>query len=203
MTGPYPERRPRGPTTVPDPYVDGTFEWWHLSEASPEFREAVGDGWLPPQGRVLDVGCGLGTELGWLAERGYTAVGIDLSSAACSRAQARFPKALFFPTDLRRLPFVDATFDLALDRGCFHYLSPLDRPKYESGLRRVLKPGGRLLLRASLRAAGVRNDISEDVIRSTFAGWTIQAMSQRKIPSDTRQLEVLVVRLERPVTTTG
>lgn len=62
---------------------------------------------------------------------------------------------------------------------------------------------GRLLLRASLRAAGVRNDISEDVIQSTFAGWTVHTMDGRKIPSDTRQLEVLAVRLERPVTSAG
>lgn len=180
-----------------DPYLDGTCSWWNLSEASPELQEAVADGWLPTHGRVLDVGCGLGSEIGWLAELGYSGVGIDLSVAACTQAQARFPTALFFPADLRQLPFLDQTFDVALDRGCFHYLPEPDRSKYERELRRVLKPGGRLLLRASLHAAEVRNDISEEVIRSTFDGWTVRALARQKIPSDTRQLEVLVVRLER------
>lgn len=181
-----------------DPYLDGTCEWWHLSVASPEIRSAVLDGWIPAEGRVLDVGCGLGTEVGWLAERGYTAVGIDLSRAACIQAQARFAKGLFLQADVRHLPFLDHTFEISLDRGCFHYLPAADRPQYACELSRVLKPGGRLLLRASLRAAGARNDISEDVIRGTFADWTIQSLELSEIPSDTRRLDVLIARLERP-----
>lgn len=89
------------------------------------------------------------------------------------------------------------SFEIALDRGCFHYLPVSDRLRYESELRRVLTPGGRLLLRASLRAAGVRNDISEDVIRATFAKWDLRSVERAEIPSDTRLLEVLMVRLER------
>jgi hypothetical protein len=59
----------------------------------------------------------------------------------------------------------------------------------------VLKPGGKLLLRPSLRAAGVRNDIDEQVIRTVFGGWDIQHMTRATVPSDTRTLELLVVRL--------
>jgi hypothetical protein len=51
------------------------------------------------------------------------------------------------------------------------------------------------LLRASLRAAGVRNDINENVIRATFPGWTIKSMQQAQIPSDTRLHGVLPVHL--------
>ncbi|MGH7642102.1 MAG: class I SAM-dependent methyltransferase [Candidatus Dormibacteria bacterium] len=180
-----------------DPYLDGSCVWWHLSEGSPELQGALADGWLPASGRALDVGCGLGSEAGWLAGRGYSVVGIDLSETACVQAQHRFPGALFFPADMRRLPFLDQTFEVALDRGCFHYLAATDRFRYERELSRVLKPGGRLLLRASLRSAGLRNDISEGVIRSTFSGWTIRSLDERQVPSDTRMLDVLVVRLER------
>jgi len=41
-----------------DHYEDGTCSWWHLSQPPPELVAAVGDGWLPGGGRVLDVGCG-------------------------------------------------------------------------------------------------------------------------------------------------
>jgi hypothetical protein len=62
-------------------------------------------------------------------------------------------------------------------------------------LRRVLRPGGRLLLRASLMAAGVRNDIDEQVIRPVFAGWRVGHLERTRIPSDTRLLDVLLVLL--------
>lgn len=46
--------------------------------------EAVGD--LPP-GRSLDLGCGEGGDVLWLAERGWHATGIDLSETAVQRAR--------------------------------------------------------------------------------------------------------------------
>ena len=79
--------------------------------------------------------------------------------------------------------------------GCFQYLAPEDRPGYAAELRRLLRPGGKLLPRASLRAAGVRDDIDEDVIRAAFAGWRVELMQRTKVPSDTRWLDVLLVRL--------
>ena len=97
--------------------------------------------------------------------------------------------------DLRWLPFASPCFDAAVDRGCFQYLAADDRPRYSNELRRVLRPGGKLLLRASLRAAGVRNDIDEAVISHTFTGWRIEQMLRAAVPSDTRILEVILARL--------
>jgi hypothetical protein len=82
-----------------------------------------------------------------------------------------------------------------VDRGCFQYLEPGDRPGYAAEVSRVLKPAGKLLLRPSLRAAGVRNDIDEQVIRTVFDGWRIEHMTRAAVPSDSRTLELLVVRL--------
>jgi hypothetical protein len=42
---------------------------------------------------------------------------------------------------------------------------------------------------------GVRNDIDEHVIRAVFGRWHIQHMTRATVPSDTRTLELLVVRL--------
>jgi hypothetical protein len=41
----------------------------------------------------------------------------------------------------------------------------------------------------------VRNDIDEQVIRTVFGGWHIQHMTRAAVPSDTRTLELLVIRL--------
>jgi SAM-dependent methyltransferase len=73
---------------VTDHYADGTCQWWHLSPPSPELLAALGDGWLAPGGRVLDVGCGLGAEAGYLASAGWQAVGIDVSKAVIARTFA-------------------------------------------------------------------------------------------------------------------
>jgi SAM-dependent methyltransferase len=186
-----------------DHYADGTYRWWHLSRPSPELISALGDGWFLSRGRVLDIGCGLGTEIGYLAVTGWQAVGIDLSQTAIAQAAAAHDDAAFARADVRQLPFRQHCFDAAVDRGCFHYLGPGDRPAYAAELRRVLRPGGKLLLRASLRAGGVRNDMDEAVIGRTFAGWRIEHMERAKVPSDTRTLEVIVARLATFVPSRG
>lgn len=178
-----------------DHYADGTYRWWHLSGPSPELLAALADGWLPSSGRVLDVGCGLGVEAGYLAAAGWQVAGIDLSAVALARAAAEHDGAAFMRADVRRLPFHRHCFDAALDRGCFHYLAPEDRLRYADELRRVLRPGARLLLRASLRAAGARNDIDEAVIGHTFAAWQIEHVQRAAVPSDTRMLEMILARL--------
>jgi SAM-dependent methyltransferase len=138
---------------------------------------------------------GLATEAGHLASTGWQVAGIDLSEVALARAAAEQDHAAFLRADVRRLPFHDHCLDAAVDRGCFHYLPPGDHPRYSAELRRVLRPGGKLLLRASLRAAGARNDIDEAVIRHTFAAWQMEHMERAAVPSDTRLLDVLIARL--------
>jgi hypothetical protein len=44
-------------------------------------------------------------------------------------------------------------------------------------------------------AVGVPNDIDEEVVRAVFGHWHIQHMTRATVPSDTRTLELLVVRL--------
>jgi SAM-dependent methyltransferase len=178
-----------------DHYANETCRWWHLSGPSPELISALDEGWLPPSGRALDIGCGLGSEVGYLASAGWQVVGIDVSEVAIARAAAGHRDASFARADVRRLPFGRHCFDAALDRGCFHYLPPDDRPVYADELRRVLKPGGKLLLRPSLRTAGVRNDMNEAVIGAAFARWRIEHMERAAVPSDTRMLEVIIARL--------
>jgi len=118
-----------------------------------------------------------------------------LSQVALAQAAAGGDGATFMRADVRQLPFHQDCFDAALDRGCFHYLEPRDRLRYAEELRRVLRPGARLLLRASLHAAGVRNDIDETVIGRTFATWHVEHMQRAAVPSDTRTLQVILARL--------
>jgi SAM-dependent methyltransferase len=183
-----------------DEYATEAYRWWHLSEPSPELHLAIDEKWITSPGRVLDLGCGLGTELGFLAQlaqRGFVSVGVDLSAVALSRAADHYPDVSFVRADVLNLPFASEEFDVLLDRGCFHYMPAQSRARYEQEARRMLRPGGRLLLRACLRSEGIRNDLDEDMLRQTFAHWRVVQITHAEIPSDTRRLEALVVRLER------
>lgn len=180
-----------------DPYLDNVYQWWHLSYPSPELLAAESDGWLGQPGRVLDAGCGLGTEIGYLAGRGWRVIGLDLSEPALRRASQEHPGLSFIRGDVLHLPFQARAFDLLLDRGCFHYLSGHERTNYAAEARRVIRPGGRMLLRACLTSAGMGNDVDEDVISGCFEGWSIDSLKHAKLPSDTRTLPALEIRLRR------
>jgi predicted TPR repeat methyltransferase len=81
------------------------FTLWHLSVSSPELTQAIEDGWFPTRGRVLDLGCGAGTEVGFLAGLGATSVGIDLSVHALTIASGEHASGRFVQADVGRLPF--------------------------------------------------------------------------------------------------
>jgi SAM-dependent methyltransferase len=182
---------------VTDPYAAGVYRWWHLSRVSPELLAAEADNWLGKPGSVLDIGCGLGVELAYLAQEGWRACGIDVSAIALQRARADHAEVAFIEADALRLPFATRAFDLVLDRGCFQYLDPQQRQAYSAEAERVLRPDGRMLLRACLNCAGIRNDITEAVIASVFAGWPIDFLKPVQVPSDTREMPALEVRLRR------
>ena len=61
----------------------------------------------------------------------------------------------------------------------------------------MLRPGGRLLLRACLTSAGVRNEVTEAGFLAAFAGWQCDSVRQGRLVSDTREMPALIVRLQR------
>jgi SAM-dependent methyltransferase len=165
---------------------------------SPELLEALADGWIAPPARVLDLGCGLGVELGALAGRGFQAVGIDTSVVAVERARRAHPQVEFVVGDVLDLPFEAESFDVIIDRGCFDSIPGADRSRYEREAWRVLRPGGRFLLRAFRATPGERSDVSAGVVRRHFARWDIAAEGEGRIPSDARLMDAVLARLEKP-----
>jgi ubiquinone/menaquinone biosynthesis C-methylase UbiE len=94
--------------------------------------------------RVLDLGCGNGALLEALAERIELGVGVDVSSAMIARARSRVTHALRFETiSGPSLPFSDRSFDVVTSFLSFRYL---DWDPVLREIRRVLSPGGRLLI---------------------------------------------------------
>jgi SAM-dependent methyltransferase len=180
-----------------DPYLDGTYRWWHLPGPSPELLAAAEDGWLGPAGIAVDLGCGLGTEASFLAASGWAVIGVDLSAAAVRAASASPAGVTFLQADALALPLRDGRADLLIDRGCFHYVDAADRIRYAREAERVLRRGGQFVLRACRSAAAVPNDIGPAVIESVFRDWRIDQLSTEDIPSGTRSMPAIVVRLHR------
>jgi ubiquinone/menaquinone biosynthesis C-methylase UbiE len=96
--------------------------------------------------RILDAGCGSGPLAAALTEKGATVTGFDASPAMVELARQRLGKgAALQVADLSQpLPFKDGSFDDVVSSLVLHYLKDWSAPLTE--LRRVLKPGGRLIL---------------------------------------------------------
>jgi len=96
--------------------------------------------------RILDAGCGSGLLAAALIEKGAVVTGFDASPAMVELARQRLGDgADLRVADLSRpLPFADGAFDDVVVSLVLHYLRDWSAPLAE--LRRVLTPGGRLIL---------------------------------------------------------
>jgi SAM-dependent methyltransferase len=101
-------------------------------------------------GRALDLGCGEGADVLWLAQRGFTVTGVDVSATAVDRARAHAAEAGLSEQvtverhDLAR-SFPAGEFDLVSAQ----YLhSPAELPRADILRRaaRAIAPGGTLVV---------------------------------------------------------
>jgi ubiquinone/menaquinone biosynthesis C-methylase UbiE len=95
--------------------------------------------------RLLEVGCGIGTDLVRFAKGGARVTGVDLAQTAIDLARKNFELNGVAAEELRvgngeALPYADASFDVVYGHGVIQYTS--DAPKLIREMHRVLKPGG-------------------------------------------------------------
>ena len=95
--------------------------------------------------RLLEVGCGIGTDLVRFAKGGARVTGVDLAQTAIDLARKNFELNGVSAEELRvangeALPYADASFDVAYGHGVIQYTS--DAPQLIREMHRVLKPGG-------------------------------------------------------------
>jgi SAM-dependent methyltransferase len=104
--------------------------------------------------RILDAGCGSGPLSAALRDRGAIVTGFDSSAGMLELARRRLGgDADLHLADLGRpLPFTDGAFDDVVASLVLHYLEDWTAPLAE--LRRVLKPGGRLIVSVNHPIAG-------------------------------------------------
>ena len=91
---------------------------------------------------LLDVGCGPGLTDRHLLPHVASLAGVDPSQGMVERARHENPRAEYSLYDGGRLPFDDATFDLAFAINVLHHVDPRDRRPLVAELGRVTKPDG-------------------------------------------------------------
>ena len=78
-----------------------------------------------PNGRLLEIGCSMATDLLEYANRGFSVAGIDLTEAGIDLAQKRFElygqEADLRVADGEDIPFDDNTFDVVYSFGVLHH----------------------------------------------------------------------------------
>ncbi|MGC5310299.1 class I SAM-dependent methyltransferase [Micromonospora zamorensis] len=94
---------------------------------------------------VGDIGCGTGRLEPYLATRGLTPWGVDLSPEMIRVARRDHPTFRFDVADLRELPFEDASLVGVVCWYSLIFLAPADRPAAYGELYRVVMPGGYLV----------------------------------------------------------
>lgn len=126
---------------------------WDSGITPPEVIEFWGSSLgqsLPKVGKVLDIGCGTGTNLAFLAALGHVATGVELSGNALAIAAERHQK---LDCHLRQristiqgsaaaIPCRGANFDYILDIGCLHGIPSQERLGYARGVVENLRSGG-------------------------------------------------------------
>ena len=127
--------------------------WWNaaMRDAAGRLLDVAG---LPATGRLLDVGCGSGQTMGWFAagHPGWDTRGIDVSPDAVGAAGRGWPGRIARASALA-LPFGDASVDLVITLDVVQHL-PIDDGDRRGlqEIRRVIRPGGWLLLRTNAQA---------------------------------------------------
>jgi ubiquinone/menaquinone biosynthesis C-methylase UbiE len=94
--------------------------------------------------RLVEIGCGMGTDLLQFARGGAHCTGVDLTPRSIEISRLHFDlyqmRADFVLTDAEKLPFADESFDVVYSNGVLHHTPGTEQAIREA--HRILRPGG-------------------------------------------------------------
>src|SRR5258708_16476611 len=131
--------------------------WWYRGMAAISLSLLASPTLQPPTLKILDAGCGPGGMLLRLKELGQP-IGVDFHPLAIAYAQKQLPKTIpLLRGSITDLPLTSNQFDLLVSFDVLYHRAVVDDGAALTEFLRMLKPGGRLLIRVpaleSLRGA--------------------------------------------------
>jgi SAM-dependent methyltransferase len=164
---------------------------WSIGEPQPELAALIDQGKF--HGEVLDVGCGEAAISLYLAERGYTTVGLDISPTAIDLARRQAEKrglvnANFAVADISSFTGYDGRFGTIVDSTLFHSIPVEAREGYQHSIARAAAPGASYFALVFDRAAmrdGPINAVTADELRAVVAKyWVIDEIRPARLYGD-------------------
>ena len=167
---------------------------WDIGRPADELQRIVKEGTVRAC-RVVDLGCGSGTDAIFLASHGFRVTAIDISPTALRQAAEKARKAgvsvRWVLADVLALPHLEP-FDFVYDRGCYHNVRDQNLAGYIEAVRRLSHPGTRFLLLSARRdeqAAADAPGVTEEELRFDFHS-LFDVESLREIKLETNRTNV-------------
>jgi SAM-dependent methyltransferase len=166
----------------------GTRPPWSIGEPQPELAALIEQGKF--HGDVLDVGCGEAEIDLYLAKRGFTTVGLDLSATAIDLARAAaaergLTNASFEVADISAFTGYDGRFGTVVDSTLFHSIPVEAREGYQQSIVRAAAPGASyyaLVFDRNGLPDGPANPVTEDELRDVVSTyWVIDEIRPARI----------------------
>lgn len=122
---------------------------WNLENPPEALNELVESGKIKPC-KTIDLGCGLGNYVIYLAQKGFTVTGVDAAPTAIKIAGENAAKKnancnFFVENILGNLGQITDTFDFIYDWEVLHHIYPEQRDKYVENVNKLLNTKGKYL----------------------------------------------------------
>ena len=176
---------------------------WDIGRPQPAIVRLAETGQIT--GSVLDVGCGTGENVLYLAEHGYAAAGVDGAPTAINKARAKAKRrglnASFEVADALNLPTPERQFDTLIDSGLFHVFSDDERPRFRESLGRVVRSGGTYFLMCFSDHQpgdwGPRR-VTQAEIRAVFGdGWRVNSIEPSVFETNVGEAQAWLATISR------
>lgn len=153
---------------------------WSIDEPQPDIAALIDAGKF--HGDVLDAGCGEAATSMYLAERGFTTVGLDQSPTAIKLAREEagrrgLTNVTFDVADISAFDGYDGRFGTIVDSTLFHSIPVQLREGYQQSIVRAAAPGASYFVlvfdRTSMPAESPVNAVTEDELRDVVGKYWI------------------------------